>query len=89
MQDDYSDVDMGKTEDRDDDLTTGSYHVALPDGTHQYVDYYVDGYSGYVADVTYEGEPEPYDYRPAYYNRNSRYKTSGYRPSHSKKKTRY
>lgn len=82
---------MGQTEDRDGDLTTGNYHVALPDGTHQFVDYYVDGYSGYVADVTYEGEPEPYDYRPTYNNHQTGYKkTSGYKkPAIASYKPRY
>ena len=30
--------------------------------------YYVDGYSGYVADVKYEGVAKPYEYvKPAYH----------------------
>ena len=57
VNDDYSYVDMGQTEEREGDLTTGNYHVVLPDGRKQNVDYYVDGYSGFVADVQYEGEP--------------------------------
>ena len=73
MEDDYSSVEMGKTEEREGDLTTGNYHVVLPDGRKQNVDYYVDGYSGYVADVQYEGEPhDTYDYD--HHSRGSGYK---------------
>jgi len=34
----------------------GYYHVQLPDGRLQRVDYHVSGYSGYIADVQYDGE---------------------------------
>merc|ERR1712168_1676656 len=34
----------------------GYYHVQLPDGRHQRVDYHVDGYSGFIADVKYDGK---------------------------------
>ena len=34
---------------------TGTYYVVLPDGRKQSVDYKVDAYSGYVADVNYDG----------------------------------
>merc|ERR1712215_520113 len=34
----------------------GHYHVQLPDGRLQHVKYYVNGYSGYVAEVSYDGE---------------------------------
>merc|ERR1712168_727542 len=47
---------FGQTENRDDDLTEGRYEVLLPDNTKQIVTYYVDGDSGYVVDVQYEGE---------------------------------
>ncbi len=43
-------------EERDGDLTAGSYSVALPDGRIQTVNYRVTADSGYVADVTYTGE---------------------------------
>merc|ERR1739844_831691 len=35
----------------------GSYSVNLPDGRIQHVKYHANDYDGYVADVTYEGEP--------------------------------
>ncbi|KAK7076332.1 hypothetical protein SK128_016687 [Halocaridina rubra] len=56
--------DYGHQETRDGDDTQGSYYVQLPDGRLQKVTYYVDGDSGYVADVSYEGEaqhPESYE----------------------------
>merc|ERR1712183_165623 len=34
----------------------GSYSVNLPDGRVQHVSYHSNGYEGFVADVTYEGE---------------------------------
>ena len=56
VYDDYYNTNFGHRESRDNDLTKGSYFVHLPDGRLQKVTYYVDGYSGYVAEVTYEGE---------------------------------
>ena len=57
---------MGQYEGRDGDHTTGNYWVVLPDGRKQVVNYKVDGYSGYVADVTYDGYAKAYDYKPTY-----------------------
>merc|ERR1712215_255758 len=34
----------------------GHYHVQLPDGRLQRVEYHINGYSGYIADVKYDGE---------------------------------
>ncbi|XP_076061327.1 uncharacterized protein LOC143037098 [Oratosquilla oratoria] len=62
VKDDSSDNDFGHQETRDDELTEGTYFVHLPDGRLQKVVYFVDGDSGYVPEVTYEGEahyPEP------------------------------
>ena len=67
VKDDYTYVDMGHSEARNGDNTKGNYHVVLPDGRRQNVNYYVDGYSGYVADVTYDGYAKAYDYKPAYH----------------------
>ncbi len=67
--DSYSGNDYGHQESRNDKTTTGSYHVALPDGRVQRVTYSVDGYGGYTAEVTYEGTasyPEVQAYKPSY-----------------------
>ena len=56
MRDDSSGNDFGHQESRDGDYTSGSYYVHLPDGRLQKVSYYVDGDSGFVAEVEYEGE---------------------------------
>ncbi|XP_042883270.1 pro-resilin-like [Penaeus japonicus] len=53
---DDSGNDFGHQEARDGDNTQGSYYVQLPDGRLQTVKYFVDGDSGYVAEVNYEGE---------------------------------
>ena len=71
VKDDYHYVDMNQYEARDGDNTKGSYSVVLPDGRRQNVNYYVNGYSGYVADVTYDGYAKAYDHKtysaPAYH----------------------
>ncbi|KAK8384164.1 hypothetical protein O3P69_016114 [Scylla paramamosain] len=71
---DYYGNDYGHEEKRDGDLTEGFYYNHLPDGRLQKIKYVVDGYSGYVADVSYEGE--------AHYDSGS-YESHGYnRPSY-------
>merc|ERR1712001_495802 len=42
--------------------THGEYSVQLADGRIMRVVYKVDGDSGFIADVSYEGEAKPYDY---------------------------
>ncbi|KAG7166329.1 Pro-resilin-like 14 [Homarus americanus] len=58
VKDGYSGNDFTHQEDREDDNTKGSYSVQLPDGRLQTVTYYVDGDSGFVAEVKYEGEAQ-------------------------------
>ncbi|XP_027216896.2 pro-resilin-like [Penaeus vannamei] len=53
---DPSSNEFGHQEARDGDDTQGSYYVQLPDGRLQTVKYFVDGDSGYVAEVNYEGD---------------------------------
>ncbi|XP_042859589.1 adhesive plaque matrix protein-like [Penaeus japonicus] len=66
IKDDNSATDYGHQESRDGYNTQGSYYVQLPDGRLQKVTYHVDGDSGFVAEVSYEGEAQyPHD-QPAY-----------------------
>ncbi|KAF0293332.1 Pro-resilin [Amphibalanus amphitrite] len=51
-------ADFGHREARSGDLTEGSYYVLLPDTRTQTVNYRVDGQSGFVADVRYEGQAQ-------------------------------
>ncbi|XP_037069624.1 cuticle protein 19-like [Pollicipes pollicipes] len=55
VKDPYSGVKVDKQENRLGDKTEGSYSQVLPDGRLQVVRYWVDGYSGYNADVQYYG----------------------------------
>merc|ERR1712083_284498 len=65
VADDYSGASFSQNENRDGYATPGEYRVALPDGRTQVVKYTVgDAYSGYVADVTYEGEAHYAPYEP-------------------------
>ena len=58
---------FGHHENRNGYDTEGEYHVLLPDGRLQTVNYHVDGaYGGYVADVQYTGEVIPHP-APAYH----------------------
>ncbi|XP_063601170.1 pro-resilin-like [Penaeus indicus] len=56
VSDDSSSNEFGHQEARDGDHIQGSYYVELPDGRLQTVKYFVNGDSGYVAEVNYEGE---------------------------------
>ncbi|XP_069956304.1 uncharacterized protein [Cherax quadricarinatus] len=62
VKDDASGNDYGHQETRDGADTQGSYYVLLPDGRLERVTYTVNGDSGYVPQVTYEGHttPQPY-----------------------------
>ena len=58
---------FGQKEHRNENEVMGEYHVLLPDGRVQTVKYYVDKYSGFVADVSYETQVPKYEYNvPAY-----------------------
>ncbi|XP_063884610.1 cuticle protein 8-like [Scylla paramamosain] len=58
VKDDYSGNDYGHQEGRDGYDTQGSYYVQLPDGRLQEVTYTVNGDSGFVAQVNYQGEAQ-------------------------------
>ena len=57
---------FGHQETSDGKTVIGSYRVVLPDSRTQIVNYKIDAYSGFVADVKYEGEAKFPDYKPAY-----------------------
>merc|ERR1712133_126942 len=70
VADSYSGANFAQNEKRDGYSTVGEYRVALPGGRTQIVTYNVaDGYSGYVADVKYEGVAQypEYEPKPAYH----------------------
>ncbi|XP_050728894.1 pro-resilin-like [Eriocheir sinensis] len=74
VRDDSSGNDFGHQENRDGDHTQGSYYVQLPDGRLQKVSYFVDGDSGYVAEVSYEGQaryPDSYESFESFESRES------------------
>merc|ERR1712189_40110 len=58
VKDDYSKTNFAKTESQDaQGNVKGTYVIALPDGRIQTTSYTADPINGYVADVTYQGEP--------------------------------
>ncbi|XP_076036685.1 cuticle protein 21-like [Oratosquilla oratoria] len=62
VKDENSGNDFGQQDSRDGYDAQGSYFVLQPDGRLRRVDYTVNGDSGFVAQVNYEGEaryPEP------------------------------
>merc|ERR1712128_238744 len=69
VADDYSKANFNAAETADAaGVVYGSYDVALPDGRTQHVKYPSDNYTGYVADVTYDGVavyPDAPAYAPA------------------------
>ena len=54
----------GHSENRLGSATEGAYHVLLPDGRVQTVEYTVDSYAGYKATVHYEGGSQEFLYDP-------------------------
>merc|ERR1719337_743472 len=64
VKDDYSGNDFGHQEARNGYDTQGTYYVQLPDGRLQTVTYTVNGDSGYLAEVSYQGEAQ-YPSQPA------------------------
>ncbi|MPC52101.1 Pro-resilin [Portunus trituberculatus] len=54
VKDDYAGLHFGQNEKRDGYNTDGTYHVLLPDGRVQKVEYKVEKGSGYIATVEYE-----------------------------------
>ena len=88
VADDYSGANFAANENRDNYATNGEYRVNLPDGRTQIVTYNVaDAYSGYVAEVRYEGEahyepnyPAPYKPHPAPAYKPAPYKPAPYNP---------
>ena len=72
VADDYSGAAFNQEEQNDGNgVVAGSYSVNLPDGRVQTVTYHANDYDGYVADVTYSGEPHydaaPVAHGPAYH----------------------
>ncbi|KAI5705057.1 hypothetical protein M8J75_011458 [Diaphorina citri] len=59
VHDSYTGSDFGQSEHRDGEVTKGSYHVLLPDGRHQTVNYWSDE-SGFHAKVKYDGVAKHY-----------------------------
>lgn len=54
VRDLHTGSDFGQTESRDGHMTKGQYHVLLPDGRLQNVQYWSD-HSGFHAKVSYDG----------------------------------
>merc|ERR1712106_979862 len=58
VKDEYSSSNFAKTESQDDKgNVAGQYVIALPDGRIQTTKYTADPVLGFIAEVTYEGEP--------------------------------
>ena len=58
VADDYSKTNFKKTETQDaKGVVTGSFTIALPDGRIQTTSYTADHVNGFVAEVSYTGEP--------------------------------
>merc|ERR1711954_97058 len=58
VKDEYSNSNFAKTETQDDKgNVAGTFVIALPDGRIQTTKYTADPILGFIAEVTYEGEP--------------------------------
>ena len=64
VKDEYTGTDIDASEASDGNVVNGHYSVLLPDGRRQNVKYTADHYTGYVADVSYEGYAAPYHPAP-------------------------
>ncbi|XP_069164021.1 pro-resilin-like [Procambarus clarkii] len=87
VKDDPSGNDFGHQESRDGYNTQGAYYVLLPDGRLQRVSYTVNGDSGYVAQVEYEGEAQYPAYQPSYKPSPSYQPDPSYKPTPTYKPT--
>ncbi len=75
VRDDYAGLQYDANEERKGYSTTGGYSVLLPDGRTQHVRYRVDdATSGWIADVSYEGEARYDDEEPSGYHPRPSYK---------------
>merc|ERR1712186_159358 len=61
VNDSQAGLEYGQSESSDGSVVSGEYRVLLPDGRTQVVRYHADHTSGYVAEVSYEGEAQPYE----------------------------
>jgi len=68
VNDHYSGAVFSQNENSDANNVNGYYSVNMPDGRVQHVKYVADhdGYGGYNAEVTYEGEARYDEYKPSY-----------------------
>ena len=65
VKDEYTGTDIDAAEASDGAVVNGHYSVLLPDGRRQNVKYTADHYTGYIADVSYEGYAAPYHPAPS------------------------
>ena len=81
VNDHYSGAVFSQNENNDSKNVNGYYSVNLPDGRVQTVKYVADqqGYGGYNAEVTYQGEARYDEYKPTY---KPVYKPAPYKPTY-------
>ena len=82
VHDQYTGTVFSQSEHNDGKTGNGYYTVQLPDGRQQTVKYVADqqGYGGYNAEVTYEGEARYDDHKPSY--KPVGYAAPAYKPTH-------